>query len=227
MKRIILVAVMFATVFSLSAQEADSKNSYMMSDLSLGANTDIFVGALSFQRLHTVVNDKLHLGYGLRLNYHQASDQNYITAPFEFTAEEKIDTLRMSTINTLSLSANIHLAFSVTPKLLVGFNIDAIGLSFGAEQDANIRYLYSDPSAADVLTKAKPTSANVLLVGDNDIGTLNSEFYVRYKVGGNLYLRPGFSFFFSEYTTTIAGSDDNNRFRNKIGYPFLAVSYRI
>lgn len=227
MKRIILVALMFISVFSLRAQEAESKNSYMTGDVALGANTGLFVGALSANRYHTLLSDKLQLGYGLRFNLHQASDQTYVTAPFEFTAEEKYDSFSLGSVSTMSLSASIHIAYSVTPKLLVGFNIDAIGVSFGPEQSGTITHLYSDANAADINTTAQPTSANVLLVGDNDIGTLNSEFYLRYKVGGNLYLRPGFSFFFSEYTTDVAGSEDNKRFRNKIGYPFLGVSYRL
>lgn len=223
--KILTLALFTAFVAQVNAQSVSTP--YIMADLALGANpsADQYVGALSVVRSHPLFKGKLHLGYGLRANLLSASNQTYITAPFEFTADEKIDTGTIGSVSTASISASINIGYSITEKLMLGFNIDAIGVSFGGEQDFTFTSL--DDGSAPFTTKASPTSTNFLLVGDNDIGTLNSEFFVRYMVGSKLGLRGGFSFFFSEYTTDQVGSNNNNRYRNKLGYPFLAVSLKL
>ncbi|MFY0671969.1 MAG: hypothetical protein JXQ87_01110 [Bacteroidia bacterium] len=216
------MAMVLASVFT------NAQNPYYTADLSIGSTTNLFVGALSFNRTHTILSEKLHLGYGLRFNLHTGSNQTYITAPFKYTGEGLIDSMSIDNINTMGLSASINLGFSISEKLMVGFNIDALGLSFGGAQDVRIKQWVDDPSGAtQTLTTATPTTLNLLLVGDNDIGTLNSEFYIRYMFNDNLGARLGMSMFFSEYTTEAAGHDNNKRFRNKIQYPFIALSYKL
>lgn len=194
----------------------------------MGFGSQQFVGALSLNRTHTLFNEKLNLGYGLRYNFHTATDQKFITAPFIYTAESQIDTMTISSVSTSSVSATINIGYSITNKLMLGFNIDAIGFSFGKEQDVRIFQWVDDPSGAtQTATTAKPTSANVLLVGDNDIGSLNSEFFVKYNFTESLGARLGMSMFFSEYTTQLSGFDGNKRFRNKLSYPFVALSVKL
>lgn len=220
--------LLFGIVVVFSSVVSNAQSPYYTADLSIGSTTNLFVGALSFNRTHTVLNEKLHLGYGLRFNLHNGSNQTYITAPFKYTSEGLIDSMSIESINTMSLSASINLGFSINEKIMVGFNIDAIGLSFGSGKEVRIKQWIDDPSGAtQTLTTASPTTANVLLIGDNDIGSLNSEFYVRYMFNNNIGARLGMSLFFSEYTTEAAGHDGNQRFRNKISYPFVALSYKL
>ncbi|MDZ7646566.1 MAG: hypothetical protein U5K54_04970 [Cytophagales bacterium] len=66
----------------------------------------------------------------------------------------------------------VHLGYCFSPKFGAGFNIDAIGFSFGGKQSAI--YLTEGESQS---ASAKPTTWNTLLVGNNDHGTINSEFF--------------------------------------------------
>ncbi|MGB0430834.1 MAG: hypothetical protein ACPGLV_10195 [Bacteroidia bacterium] len=221
-----IMALAFTLLLSSNALIAQT--SYYNADVSVGTGSKTFVGALSLTRNHTLLAQKLHLGYGLRFNLHSASNQTYITAPFKYTAEGLIDSVNINNVNTNSLSAMVNLGFSVSNKIMVGFNIDAVGFSFGSQKDITLKQWVDDPSGAtQTTTNAKPTSANLLLVGDNDIGTLNSEFFIKYSITEYLGLRAGVSMFFSEYTSAIAGHDGNTRFRNKIQYPFAAISLKL
>ncbi len=77
------------------------------------------------------------------------------------------------------------------------------------------------------MPKAKPTSLNALLVGDNDIGSLNSELYVLYHASERLSVKAGLSYLFTEYTTDkkyITGID-NDRYRNKSMGAAIGIQY--
>ncbi|HEX6224292.1 MAG TPA: hypothetical protein VFZ52_07775, partial [Chryseolinea sp.] len=72
---------------------------------------------------------------------------------------------------------------------------------------------------------------NLLLTSDNDIGSLNSEFYLRYKFNSKLSLRAGYAFVFSEYRTHTSLSFDegrivNDRFRYKAAMAFVGVTFK-
>jgi hypothetical protein len=108
----------------------------------------------------------------------------------------------------------------------VGFNIDAIGFSFGGEQTGTFRALQSDEAALhNTRQSAKPTSVNVLLSSDNDIGSLNSEFFLRYWVKPAWGIKVGYTFLFAEYTTNRELTYDNDRFRNKAGMFMVGFTY--
>jgi len=69
-----------------------------------------------------------------------------------------------------------------------------------------------------------------LLTGDNDYGSLNSEFFLKYKLSGRWDLRAVYQFFFAEYKTqTIKqiapDGTEVDRFRNKANLFGLGVSY--
>lgn len=107
--------------------------------------------------------------------------------------------------------------YSFSPKFEVGFNIDALGFSFGREQNAN--------KAGANVAKASPISENVLLVGNNDIGSLNSEFYARYWISPKFAIRGVLSYLFSEYTTAVKLADNNNRYRSTPMLGFIAFTF--
>lgn len=219
----IMVLGFLLSSLSLSAQETP----YVLGDLSVGAGSGTYTIALSGSRHHSVIHEKIHLGYGLRFNYHGGNDQRtYLTAPYQYTQNETWDSASFETVSTMSLNLNIHAGYAVNDKLYLGWNIDVVGLTFGPSQQADVYYLYEGvETLADV--EAKPTTLNLLLVGDNDIGTLNSEFFVRYLFNDKVGARLGFSAFFSEYTLQEVASEGNDRFRNKLGFPFAAFTYKL
>lgn len=95
----------------------------------------------------------------------------------------------------------------------MGFSIDAIGFSFGQNKTGTyINGLQSIP------VFGKPTSFNGLGIGDNDHGSLNSEFYARYFFKDLWAVKIGFQYLFTEYDTNTNVQqfpEPNDRFRNK------------
>jgi hypothetical protein len=214
-------------------------------DLAASAASGEFSTALAWSHLHGIgkKKQKLKVGYGVRFTSFIAANKFYTTAPSKFTSdiqnpftifsptiEANIDTITTATASTHSLNLALYFQYDITPRFDVGFNIDVIGFSFGARKNFNILSSSYDPNQAPVQS-GSPTNFNLLLTSDNDIGSLNSEFYLRYWITKKVGVRAGFTFLFSEYRTDQNLSFDNgriinDRYRNKAGMALLAVSYR-
>lgn len=232
--RPIIALIFILTLFS-STYAQDQKSGYFKTsyhDLAIGASSGQFVGALSWSHLHGIgkKNKRLKLGYGLRFTSYFGTNQNYSTAPAKYTAkEEDIDTLNFKTAQSNLLNLTIQIAYSIHKKIDLGFNIDFAGLSIGGEQEAAL--ISSVRGAIPVQQNAKPNSVNLLLMGDNDIGNLSSEFYLRYWVSEKIGIRAGINYLFTEYKTSAALPLDNgrisvDRFRNKSMMGIIAITYK-
>lgn len=169
---------------------------------------------------------KLEIGFGGRFTSYFSSSQYYETAParlttgstgpgvlFKETIEENIDSLLIKSpqVNAFNLAVNI--GYRISSKVGIGFNIDAIGFSFG--QNKNGTYINGLQS---ITVSGTPTGFNGLGIGDNDHGSLNSEFYGRYFFKDFWAVKIGFQYLFTEYTTITNAQqfpEPNDRFRNK------------
>lgn len=220
--------------------QPDFKKITEVLDLSLASNGDFTTAALSFNRLHGLGRShRFRIGYGLRLTSAFGSNTDYRTAPARLTSGSQsvvalfsediianIDTVRFPKSQINSLNISINLEYAISHKFDVGINIDAIGFSFGGTQTGT--FIANSPiqsSLSGSAQEAKPTAFNLLLISDSDLGSLNSEAYVRYKFSPRVSLRGGLSFQFSEYTTTRTLTLENDRFRSKNTMPLLAISY--
>ena len=187
-------------------------------DLAFGIGEDGFSTAFSWSKFHPLgKKQKLKLGYGLRLTNYFGSDKIYTTAPASLIKENLIDELTFSTAQTNSLNSTINIQYRLSPKFEVGFNIDAIGLGFGQAQQASREGIH--------VSRASPTSVNVLLIGNNDIGSLNSEFYLRYWFHPKFGIRAGLSHLFSEYTTKTKLAYNNDRYRLVTDLAIIGFTY--
>ena len=196
--------------------------------------------ALQWNHLHGFGHKKqrFKIGYGLRFSRYAGTDKNYITAPARLTSGETgpqvffienkpaaIDTVFFSSAQVNMLNASIHLQYTVLPNLDAGFNIDAIGFSFGGKKTGQLISDIDHPNLSGAQV-ASPTVFNLLLVSDNDRGSLNSEFYLRYWFHKCWALKAGYTFLFTEYTTANKLIFDNDRFRYKSSMVMLGVSFR-
>jgi len=237
MKKLILLTSAICLLISMNsfAQEQEEKKGYFKTsyyDLGSSFGSGQFAGSLSWSHLHGLGSkkQKLKIGYGLRFLSYFGSDQNYTTAPAKYTSNEAdIDTLKFASSQINSLNVSLHIQYSIVKKVEVGFNIDAVGFSFGGSQKAGL--VSSVRGTIAPIQSAKPTSLNLLLVGDNDIGSLSSEFYVRYWITERFGIRGGLNYLFTEYTTDNALKLDNgrievDRFRNKSMMGFLALTFK-
>jgi hypothetical protein len=180
---------------------------------------------------------KFGIGLGLRFTSYLGANQYYRTAPAKLTSgktgplvlfspdiEENIDTFLIKSPQVNSLNLMINLRYKFNEKILVGFNIDAIGFSFGGRKNGN--YINGFEGA---MTNAKPTSFNILLTSDNDRGSLNSELYVKYFLDEKWGVRAAAQFHFTEYTTDVEIQQNpkpNDRFRNKSLMIAFGVTYQ-
>jgi len=239
MKSFSVLCLLSLLAYSLLAQDKDTTkgfkyNNYYDIAVSIGQGLSI---APSWSHFHKIgKRGRFQIGYGVRLTSLFGSKVAHITAPAKFTTgntglgvifqetiEANLDTLTLDKIQVNSLNISINLQYAFSPKWEVGFNIDALGFSFGGEQKGAFvaRSQGRNPSQET----AKPTTLNLLLTSDNDIGSLNSELYLRYWFHPHWAIRGGFTFAFSEYTTSRKLVFDNDRFRAKILLFMMGVSF--
>ncbi|AEI49328.1 hypothetical protein [Runella slithyformis] len=238
MKKTFLV-LLTAAVFTGSYAQSDDSKKRSTADVALSAIGG-FSGALSYQQLYGIGKAKrFKVGWGVRLTSFVGKNRDYITAPARLTSGEtgpqvlfvenilsNLDTLKLPRSQTNALNLVIHLEYSFR-KIDAGFNIDAIGVTFGGKQTGTFLAKSTDSRLSGTQQSAQPTVFNLLLVSDNDLGSLNSELYARYWFSKKAGVRLGASFQFTEYTSSQKLTFENDRFRNKILMPFIALSIRL
>ena len=184
---------------------------------------------------------KFEIGIGARFTTYFGTKKEFITAgPAKYTRsftvpfliffagqkEENFDTLTVQRPLTNSLNITANLGYNISPKWYAGFNIDVIGFTFGRKGTA----VYLGDGANQTEPNAKPAAFNVLLTGDHDRGTLNSEFFLKYKIADHWHIKGVYQFVFVEYETEtvqqqIVNGPVNKRFRNKANNFGLGVAY--
>ena len=156
---------------------------------------------------------KFELGVGVRITAFFGSQKYYTSAPSNLASNSaNTDSIYLQSPQTTSFNLTLNFGYQFTPKLGLGFNIDAIGSSFGPTQTGT----YIGPSGG--LVRATPTSFNLLLINNNDMGNLNSEFSVRYFITEQFAIKLLYQHLFTEYTTyseVQLQPEPNNRFRYK------------
>jgi hypothetical protein len=220
------------TLFSITvlassafAQNTISKKTEQFADLSFGfGSKQGTIGAGYNYNWNITKSKRFVIGTGVRFNTVYGTGLQFTSAPASVAGDKaKEDTLTAPKPALYSLNAFINLGYNITNKLQVGFNIDAIGASFGPEGSPIFT-----TNGVSTPTKAKPTGFNVLLVGNNDRGTLNSEFYGRYKFTEKFGAKLAFQYQFSELSTTTKVQTtpiQNDRFRNKGTLVNVGFSY--
>ena len=224
MKKLVMMTVVLVSSFGAYAQYRVNAGA------SAGPGATMFT--LGAEREFNVFSDKFHINPGVRLSVYNGNDLEYITAPAEYTSnDDQIDTLNFGTVQNNFTNLYVRLGYDITEKFSISFDIDVAGVSFGSEQN------YSDFRQGAALRaqpqtnlgyseKGSPTTFNLLLVGDNDIGSLNSTLNISYDVTKRLGIDLGVGLIFTEYTIMPGrGYDGNDRFRNKNMMGYLGVSY--
>lgn len=205
-------------------------HSYSSTDLTLSARGGEFLGTAS---LNNLSSGQIKIGFALRLNTFLGSKKRYITAPAILTSgktgpgvffadqvKENIDTIFFEKSGNASVNVALILEYSFSKNWAAGFNIDLFGISIGGRQKGT----YQDWNGQTVTARATPF--NVLLISDNDIGNLNSEFYAKYFFTDKPYfVKAGASFYFNEMKTLQKQRLDNSRFRYKTLSPMIGGGY--
>jgi hypothetical protein len=234
--------LIFASFFILKNTLAQKRNVVdKMTSVTVAFGNGAISSAFGYQHLWLAgKKKKLGIGTGVRFTNYFGNNQYYTTAPAKLTtgktgpgvlfAEDilqNIDSVlfKKSQLNALNLSVNF--IYAISNKITVGFNIDALGFTLGSKQNG----VYYGNNGIGATTAAKPAGFNLLLVSDNDKGTLNSELYVQYYIKSKWAIKSGFQYLFTEYVTsanvqTTADGQKNDRFRNKSSAISIGLTYK-
>lgn len=184
---------------------------------------------------------KWEIGVGGRWTSYFGTKKDFLTAgPAKYTRsfttpfiiffagqeEQNFDTLAVQRPFTHSINAMVNIGYHFSPKWYAGFNIDLIGVTFGRKTSG----ILTSNGITSTDPDSKPSAFNVLLTGDHDRGSLNSEFYLRYNINRRWSVRAIYQFLFVEYETstlkqTFSDGNTNDRFRNKANNFGLGISY--
>lgn len=215
--------VIFILIHSFSFAQEESKTAHLASfSGAFGSNQ----GSISLDYINNWrlgKSKKIEIGGGIRFTSYFGSNRYHTSAPASLANENKnTDSLLINSPQVNSLNLVINLGYRISNKFNVGFNIDFIGFSFGGKQ--NSFYINGNQGQS---VDAKPTAFNILLVGNNDRGSLNSEFYLRYFITQKIAVKGAFQYLFTEYTTdnkVQTQPESNDRFRNKASLASIGIT---
>jgi len=247
MKPLLISAIaLFSGSLASLGQEAVAPRRVNYAELSVSAAGQQFAGAGAYSLNWGIGKSrKFRIGAGVRYTGFYANKRDYVTAPasltsnqtgpqvlFAETFNENLDTLNLETTYTNILNLYTSLEYRVHPKLDLGFNIDVFGFGFGRRSIGTYKAerVGKDPGEESIFNEsrqtAKPAPVNLLLVSDNDVGSLNSELYVRYHFSDKWALRAGATFLFSEFTTDRKLALDNSRYRYKALMGLVGITFK-
>jgi hypothetical protein len=235
LKTLIILAVLFTLTPAVYGQAPTRR-----ADAAFAIGNGPASVSLSVLQTHPVAFKKrLSLGIGLRGTYHRHAQSDLITAPAHLTTGTQgaavlftptrpafLDTITVSASSITMVNIFIQIAYAIHDKWELGFNIDAVGFTAGESAVVSYESSRAGTGGFPSRTSASPTPWNVLLVSHNDIGSLQSELYVKYNWDIHLYTRLMYSYQFIEYTTSDRLWSSNNRFRYTPSLLGLAVGYQ-
>ncbi|WP_026998739.1 hypothetical protein [Eisenibacter elegans] len=206
---------------------SQAQKPFAFADISAAANGESsWQFSLSASRVHPVALQKrFSIGYGLRFSSFSGQTLNYISAPPALAADQtKQAQWRIEDPLVHFLNAEIHLHGQLSNRWEAGFNIDALGFGWGPARTGAL-FIDGQPQ----VERGSPTRPNVLLIGNNDIGSLNANGYIGYRIAQKWAVLGSYSHIYTEYTLDRAVPEnfDNDRFRNKSWLIRLALRYHL
>jgi hypothetical protein len=244
------ICILFLPLFLFSAVSAVSQNNietkFVREFVDLTGTIGSDQGSIAGSFVHNWgmgKKKKFELGVGGRVTTYFGNKKDFITArPSSLTRsftfpflivfagvnEENLDTLNVQRPLITSINASFNLGYHFSSRLYGGVNIDVIGFSFGRKSSAILTSNGSTQTEPD----AAPSSFNLLLTGDNDLGSLNSEFFIRYRFAKNWSAKILYQFLFAEYKTqnivqVAPDGTEVDEFRNKANNLGVGIVYHI
>ncbi|MES2778408.1 MAG: hypothetical protein V4651_00790 [Bacteroidota bacterium] len=207
MKKLLLSAII---IVFLSSSQAQTLPKQMISvGLSAG-----YSEKLTLMSMPVTYNAQLTSAFP-RLRYTAGVRQNLGFGQRKYTINNQ-STL-IDDISSYAINFMAGLEYISPYKLLIGFNIDLLGINVGTRSFKTI--------GTDPVYKINPETTNVLLGGSNDKGALNSEFYLGYRMNDNITFKAGLS----HYLITLEYQNNNGKGRTQAfsTIPFIQAQYTL
>lgn len=234
---IILVAFISTSVSAQELKEVPRTSRFVDFTATIGASQQTLAASYVYN-WRVGKKRKFELGLGVRNTAYFGVKKDFWTAPADVArgssapfivvvSEQKTEnwdtlTVQRPFTNSLNLSANF--GYHISRKLYAGFNIDLIGFTVGRTGSA----IFTSNGTTTTEPEAKHAPFNLLLTGDLDLGSLNSEFFLYYHLNKRWSVKGTYQFMFVEYKTTNVKQTvpkDVDRFRNKANNGGIGVAY--
>lgn len=222
-------------------------------DVGAALKKDYLVPSITYyEMLNLDASQLFSIGWTVKLNTFYGDNLNYTTAPARLTREKtgfaalsapivpaNIDTMRFDWVTATALNFGLRAQIRLGP-VEIGAGADLLGFGFGKGRQGRYRSStgqYETPNAAgsadslltfrsNPLQNAQPQRVNVRLLGDNDLGSLSTEVYVRLRVMRRLGVKVGYQWITTAMrANNINIEDDNQRFRNRSSMAYAAVTF--
>lgn len=234
---IILLVLISTAVSAQEANELPHTNRFVDFTATVGASQQTL--AASYVHSWRIGKKrKFEFGLGLRYTAYFGVKKDFWTAPADVARGSSVpfivvissqetqnwDTLTVQRPLTNSLNLSANFGYHINTKLYAGFNIDLIGFTVGRTSSA----IFTSDGTTRTEPEAKPVPFNLLLTGDLDLGSLNSEFFLSYNLNDHWSVKGVYQFMFVEYKTTNVKQTvpkDVDRFRNKANNGGIGVAY--
>ena len=217
-----LVLTLTSNAQNASLGEPNSLQLNNQFDLSLGAAKNQSIESISYKHVWGLgKNKQWRIGGGLRFSSYQGSNINYLSAPAKYAGKSELtDTVTVASAQQNNLALMLTATYRIKSKFEVGFNIDLVGYSFGADKSAT--FVSNGIFKPTTVTAGTPTA---LLVGPNDVGMIRAEFMIGYWISDKTMIRLGLTSLNTEYKTATELQAGNSRFRANSQIPFIAITY--
>lgn len=250
MKKLLVSLFILASVNSFAQSPVSARLSSGI-DLGMAYTTNNYHPSLAYYQLINIGERKLFsLGWTMRFGAFYGDNLNYYTAPARLTRGKtgfsalgaplianNIDTVRFDYISMTSLNFGIRAQVNLG-RVELGASADLLGLTLGKWRTGRYKsltgqFMINDTTSAyfqgpNTFQRSRPGFINARLLGDNDIGVLSTEVYARVRINQRISLKVGYQWLTTE--TKVDNRDiiaDNNRFRNRVGMPYLALTFPI
>ncbi|RRB00816.1 hypothetical protein [Larkinella rosea] len=251
MRKIVTLVFTLITAVAYS-QSPTSKRLNSGVDLGAAFKNDYLVPSITYYEMLNVDRSQLFsIGWTIKLNTFYGDNLNYTTAPAHLTRGKSgfaalsapikpanIDTMRFDYVTATAVNLGLRAQIRLGP-VEVGASADVLGFGFGKGRQGRYRsstgryeVRNTTGTADSVITfrsnplqSAQPQRVNVRLLGDNDLGSLSTEVYVRLRLMRRLGIKAGYQWITTAMrANNVNIEDDNQRFRNRASMAYVAVT---
>ncbi|MFD1141351.1 hypothetical protein ACFQ4C_09535 [Larkinella insperata] len=247
------VTLLFALI-SAAAFSQSPTSSRLSSGLDVGAafkKNYLAPSITYYEMLNLDANQVFSIGWTVRTSAFYASNAEYITAPAKLTREKtgfqalgaslvpaNIDTMQFDRVSVTSVNFGLRAQIKLGP-VEIGAGTDLLGLAFGKNREGNYRsskgtfQRTNTNNEVDTVSFAKfplqyaqPQRVNARLLGDNNLGALSSEVYIRLQATRRVGIKAGYQWITTEMRASNVNLEDKNRrFRNRASMTYVALTF--
>ena len=228
MKRTLLVILCFwgMHLVAQTAEIVELKNKMLLEEVGLSGaiGSNFFAPSLFYQHSWRLgAKQRWDLTYGARVTSYFGSDIHHASAPPAYYGDPTLeDSVFVVSPRMSNVAIYVGATYSIKNKVPIGFNIDAIGYTFGGDLEG----IYTGDGISTPVT-VNPGSITALLVGPNDIGMLKAEFFVGYRINNNFTVRAGINNMYTEVRTPTELQVGNTRYRAENMGGLISLVYMI